>query len=107
MDVVVIETIKSKTFFKHLLSVADIQKELIGDKNISNSYIAIHDEIFSKQLKVFINKETGLIHLSYTHISANFSKDIVFESFSISSTSEIWESKFKSSLTNSSYRNLF
>ncbi len=77
MDVVVIETIKSKTFFKHLLSVADIQKELIGDKNISNSYIAIHDEIFSKQLKVFINKETGLIHLSYTHISANFSKDIV------------------------------
>ncbi len=77
MDVVVIETIKSKTFFKHLLSVSDIEKELIDDKNILNSYISIHDEIFSKQLKVFINKDTGLIHLSYTHTSANFSRDIV------------------------------
>ena len=77
MDVVVVETIKSKTFFKHLLSVADIEKDLLNDKNIPNSYIAIHDEIFSKQLTVFINKETGLIHLSYLHSSAKFSKDLI------------------------------
>ena len=77
IDVVIVETIKSKTFFKHLLSVSDIEKELLNDKNVTNSYIAIHDEIFSKQLTVFINKETGLIHLSYLHSSANFSKDMV------------------------------
>ena len=77
LSVLVVETIRSKTFFKHLLEKADIKDQILGDDSKTFSYIEMHEYIFSKELGVFMDRETGLLHISYTHTSSVFARDMV------------------------------
>tara|TARA_A100001388_G_C28651610_1_gene442228 strand:+ start:58 stop:888 length:831 start_codon:yes stop_codon:yes gene_type:complete len=75
LDSVVIETVKSRTFLKHLLSIESLKDKLIYDRKLeSESYIEIHKKIYSEDLNVYKNKDTGLIHFSFKHSSPEFSQ---------------------------------
>ena len=78
LDNIVIETIKSKTFLKHLLSFDGISKNLINNTlDDDSSYIEIHEKIYIKNLSATINKNTGLIFISFKHGSPEFSRDFL------------------------------
>lgn len=75
LDSVVIETVKSRTFLKHLLTIESLKDKLIYDRKLeSESYIEIHKKIYSEDLNVYKNKDTGLIHFSFKHSSPEFSQ---------------------------------
>ena len=78
LDNIVIETIKSKTFLNHLLSFDGISENLINNTLDSDSnYIEVHEKIYIKDLSATINKNTGLIFLSFKHSSPEFSRDFL------------------------------
>ena len=75
LDDIIIETIKSKTFLRHLLTFEGISEKLIDNSlDIDSSYIEIDKKIYSKDLSASINKDTGLIVLSFKHRSPEFAK---------------------------------
>jgi LPS O-antigen subunit length determinant protein (WzzB/FepE family) len=75
MDIIAIETIKSRKFLKHLLTFNSVKKDLVADTDLLNaSHIEIHETLYSKNLSANLDNETGLIHISFIHESPEFSK---------------------------------
>ena len=78
LDSVVIETVKSRTFLEHLLKKESIKDKLISDRELkSTSHIEIHKKIYSEDLNIYKNKDTGLIHFSFKHPSPEFSQEFL------------------------------